>query len=221
MHEKLVSDELWEIIAPLLPPDPPREKGGRPRIPTRNAFAGIVHVLKSGVPWRMLPKEIGAAAAQLAGVVCATGRRPLCGGDYTTSCWTISAGPTRSTGRGPVSTLPASLLKGGRKDRSQPSGPRSHRLEAAPRHRREWCTADGSTHRRQLARLEGSRRVDRLDQAGQGQESRPRKKPVKLPADKGYDYPRCRRFLRRRGMSPRIARRSVENREIGALPVGH
>jgi hypothetical protein len=170
MHEKLVSDELWEIIAPLLPPDPPREKGGRPRIPTRNAFAGIVHVLKSGVPWQMLPKEIGAAAAQLAGVVCATGRHPLCGGDYTASCWTISAGPTRSTGRGPVSTLPASLLKGGRKDRSQPSGPRSHRLEAAPRHRREWCTAGRSTHRRQLARFEGSRRVDRLDQAGQGQE---------------------------------------------------
>ena len=58
MHETLVSDGLWKIIEPLLPPDPPREKGGRPRIPNRNAFAGIVYVLKSGVPWRMLPKEI-------------------------------------------------------------------------------------------------------------------------------------------------------------------
>lgn len=58
MHETLVSDGLWKIIEPLLPPDPPREKGGRPRIPNRNAFAGIVYVLKSGVPWRMLPKDI-------------------------------------------------------------------------------------------------------------------------------------------------------------------
>jgi transposase len=58
MHETLVSDGLWKIIEPLLPPDPPREKGGRPRIPNRNAFAGIVYVLKSGVPWRMLLKEI-------------------------------------------------------------------------------------------------------------------------------------------------------------------
>ena len=80
MHETLVSDELWKIIEPLLPPDPPREKGGRPRIPNRNAFAGIVYVLKSGVPWRMLPKgRSGVAAAQPAGVVYATARKLVCG----------------------------------------------------------------------------------------------------------------------------------------------
>jgi len=62
MHETLVSDELWKIIEPLLPPDPSREKGGRPRIPNRNAFAGIVYVLKSGVPWRMLSKEVGGGS---------------------------------------------------------------------------------------------------------------------------------------------------------------
>jgi IS5 family transposase len=39
---------------------------------------------------------------------------------------------------------------------------------------------------------------------------RPRKRPVKLHLDKGYDYPRCRRALRRRGITPRIARRGVE-----------
>jgi transposase len=46
-----------------------------------------------------------------------------------------------------------------------------------------------------------------------GKRGRPRKKPVKLHADKGYDYRRCRTFLRRRSISPRIARRSVENSE--------
>ena len=34
---------------------------------------------------------------------------------------------------------------------------------------------------------------------------RPRKRPAKLHLDKAYDYPRCRRALRRRGITPRIA----------------
>jgi IS5 family transposase len=40
---------------------------------------------------------------------------------------------------------------------------------------------------------------------------RPRRRPAKLHADKGYDYPRCRRALRRRGITPRIARRGIES----------
>ena len=42
---------------------------------------------------------------------------------------------------------------------------------------------------------------------------RPRRRPVKLHADKGYDYPRCRQALRRRGIIPRIARRGIESGE--------
>jgi IS5 family transposase len=42
---------------------------------------------------------------------------------------------------------------------------------------------------------------------------RPRKRPEKLHADKGYDYPRCRRALRQRGILPRIARRGIESSE--------
>jgi transposase len=40
---------------------------------------------------------------------------------------------------------------------------------------------------------------------------RPRKRPIKLHADKGYDYPRCRRVLRARGITPRIARLGIES----------
>ena len=46
-----------------------------------------------------------------------------------------------------------------------------------------------------------------------GARGRPRKRPDKLHADKGYDYPRCRRFLRKRGIKARIARRGVESSE--------
>jgi IS5 family transposase len=38
-----------------------------------------------------------------------------------------------------------------------------------------------------------------------------RRRPAKLHCDKGYDYPRCRRALRHRGITPRIARRGIES----------
>jgi transposase len=44
-----------------------------------------------------------------------------------------------------------------------------------------------------------------------GSRGRPRKRPEKLHADKGYDYQCCRRFLHRRGIKVRIARRAVES----------
>jgi transposase len=44
-----------------------------------------------------------------------------------------------------------------------------------------------------------------------GRPGRPRRRPAKLHADKGYDFPGCRRLLRRRGICPRIARRGVES----------
>jgi transposase len=46
-----------------------------------------------------------------------------------------------------------------------------------------------------------------------GKRGRPRRRPEKLHADKGYDYPRCRKLLRKRGIQARIARRGVESSE--------
>lgn len=39
-----------------------------------------------------------------------------------------------------------------------------------------------------------------------------RKRPTKLHADKAYDNPRCRRFLRRRHIQRRIARIGIESK---------
>ncbi len=58
MAKKVVSDELWEVIEPLLPQEPPKPNGGRPRIDDRAALTGILFVLKSGIPWEMLPQEM-------------------------------------------------------------------------------------------------------------------------------------------------------------------
>lgn len=66
MAKPLVSDDLWAIVAPLLPTEPPKPRGGRPRVPDRACLTGIIFVLKSGIPWEMLPPELGCGS----GVTC-------------------------------------------------------------------------------------------------------------------------------------------------------
>jgi transposase len=58
----LVPDELWEAIEPLLPKQPLRPQGGRPRLPDRAVLGGIVFVLRTGCPWRLLPRELGCGS---------------------------------------------------------------------------------------------------------------------------------------------------------------
>jgi transposase len=62
MAKALVTDELWEVVEPLLPEEPPKPKGGRPRVDDRAALTGILFVLKSGIPWEMLPQEMGCGS---------------------------------------------------------------------------------------------------------------------------------------------------------------
>ena len=59
MAKKRVSERLWKAIAPLLPEPEPSPKGGRPPVPNRACLEGIIFVLKSGMPWQMLPTELG------------------------------------------------------------------------------------------------------------------------------------------------------------------
>ena len=62
MPKPLVTDELWNVVEPLLPEQPPKPKGGRPRVNDRAALTGILFVLKTGIPWEMLPQEIGCGS---------------------------------------------------------------------------------------------------------------------------------------------------------------
>src|SRR5438445_5666777 len=62
MAAELVSDALWSLIGPLLPASMPKPQGGRPRVYGRAFLRGIVFVLRSGIPWRMLPKQLGCGS---------------------------------------------------------------------------------------------------------------------------------------------------------------
>jgi len=59
---RLVPDDLWTIVAPLLPKLGVRAQGGGRRpADDRAVFTAIVYVLVSGCPWRQLPPSFGVA----------------------------------------------------------------------------------------------------------------------------------------------------------------
>ena len=62
MARPLLPEGLWAEIAPLLPPERAKPKGGRPRTSDRAALTGILFVLRSGTPWELLPREMGCGS---------------------------------------------------------------------------------------------------------------------------------------------------------------
>ena len=57
-----VSDEFWEKVQPLIPPTPSHAKGGRTRMDDRQAFAAMIYVLRTGIQWNALPRQMGASS---------------------------------------------------------------------------------------------------------------------------------------------------------------
>lgn len=63
MAKPLIDDELWELLEPLLPVKSRRYRyPGRKPLPDRAVLTGIVFVLRSGIPWEMLPQEMGCGS---------------------------------------------------------------------------------------------------------------------------------------------------------------
>src|SRR6266571_1804235 len=64
MAQALIDDDLWTRIAPLLPKRRARNRryAGRAPIPDRAVLTGILFVLRSGIPWNMLPPEMGCGS---------------------------------------------------------------------------------------------------------------------------------------------------------------
>ena len=66
MAKPLLPDGLWGRIAHLCPPHPSQPQGGRPWLSDRQCLMGIIFVLRSGIPWSLLPRELGCGS----GVTC-------------------------------------------------------------------------------------------------------------------------------------------------------
>lgn len=54
-----IPDDLWNEIKNILPAEKPEDTIGRPIVPYRKVFDGIVFVLRTGCQWKMLPKVYG------------------------------------------------------------------------------------------------------------------------------------------------------------------
>jgi transposase len=64
MAKPILSGALWKRIEPFLPPPKPRRHRypGRKPLPHRATLTGILHVLRTGVPWEYPPQEIGCGS---------------------------------------------------------------------------------------------------------------------------------------------------------------
>jgi transposase len=57
--ERLVDDDLWTRIEPLIPQQRPRSGPGRRPADDRKVLSGILFVLFTGIRWEWLPSELG------------------------------------------------------------------------------------------------------------------------------------------------------------------
>jgi transposase len=183
----LVPDSLWEAIEPLLPKEPPKPKGGRPRVPDRAALAGIVFVLRTGCPWRLLPRDLGCGS----GVTCWRRLRDWLG-DEAAIDWS----------RASVDSLSVRAKRGA--SRPAPVPP-----TAASQGRNTTWSSTGAASRLPS----GSRRPTFTIRPSCFPWSTPSRPSSAPAADKAYDSSALRQALRDRGITLRLARRGVESSE--------
>ena len=56
LADRLLPDQLWQRIQPLLPPPPSHVRGGAPRtVPDRACMAAIIFIARTSTPWALLP----------------------------------------------------------------------------------------------------------------------------------------------------------------------
>ncbi|MFI6277055.1 IS5 family transposase [Streptomyces sp. NPDC050988] len=212
MPADLVPDALWERVAPLLPPVPERRfrYPGRLRVPDRIALAGVLYVLRIGVAWRDVPAEtVGCSGV--------TAWRRL--RDWTEAgVWPrLHAALLTELRRASLLDLDGCAVDGAHiralkgldhvgsspVDRARP-GSKHHLIVDRNGTPLAVTLTGGNRHDvTQLLPLVDAGPLIR------GLRGRPRRRPRRLYADRGYDFDKYRRQLWKRGIKPMIARRGI------------
>ena len=212
MAKPLVTDELWEIIQPLLPPPRPRrfDHPGRKPVGDRPCLTGILFVLKTGLPWEDLPREMGCGCGmtcwrrlqewQHAGVwikLHAVLLARLRGADRIDwSRTAVDSSSARALGgveeSGPNPT-----------DRGRPGVKHHVLVDADGIPLAADVTAANVPDIKELLTL-----VDSIEPVS-GKPGRPKRRPEELYADRAYDSERHREELKERGIEPKLAKRGT------------
>lgn len=78
LAQRLVTDELWDLVEALLPTfGSRRQGGGTAPLDERRVFTAVVYVLMSDCPWRQLPLRFGVSPATAHRRFCAWVRADL------------------------------------------------------------------------------------------------------------------------------------------------
>ncbi|WP_438803071.1 IS5 family transposase [Frankia tisae] len=213
MALRLVPDELWELVEPLLPSFTPRPQGGGTApVEERAVFTAVVYVLTSGYAWRHLPPSFGVSAPTAhrrfqvwtrAGLWPRIHRAVLDRhGAAGTVDWTSAIVDSASVrGKGGSLTGPSPVDRG-------KAGSKLHVLTDAAGLPLVVGVSGANLHDgHALIPLVTGIPVVRSRRGPR------RRKPDKLRADKAYDSEDLRRFLRDRGIAHRIARKGIESSE--------
>ncbi len=103
-------------------------------------------------------------------------------------------------------------------DRPQPYRPWQTRQQTTSRRRPAGPSFGSGRDRGQPARLDCLRTLGRCNTSGARAIRPTAKPPGQAPADKGYDFARCRRHLRKRGISHEL-RAAASRRTIGSASI--
>jgi transposase len=178
----------------------------------------IVFMLRAGLPWRLLPaRELGAGSP----VTCWRRLRDWQQAGvwqqlHTALVNQLGGADKIDWSRACLDTLSVRAKRGGEltgpnpTDRGKP-GSKYHLVVDRGGVPLAAGLSAANLHDSQLLKA----MVDAIPpvRGPRGRPGRPRQRPAKLHGDKAYDSARCRRALRRRGITPRIARRGIESSE--------
>ncbi|MFB6551707.1 IS5 family transposase [Streptomyces sp. NPDC056405] len=198
----LVPDDLWKRVAPLLPPAPERRHRhpGRLRVPDHVALAGVMYVLRTGVAWRDVPAETvgcsGVTAWRRLRDWTEAGVWPRL---HVTLLTELRRAGLLDLDDCAVDGSHVRAFKGGITppspvDRDRPGS--KHRV-IVDRHGTPLAVTLTGGNRHDVTQL-----LPLLDAVPpiRGLRGRPRRKPRRLYADRGYDFDKYRCLLRKRGV---------------------
>ncbi|MFC9431027.1 IS5 family transposase [Streptomyces sp. NPDC056987] len=210
----IVPDGLWEIAKPLIPPSKVRAQGGGTRdMPDETLFAAIVYVLVSGCAWRALPPCFGISKSTAHRRFVIWSRAGLWGRLHEAVVDRIHECGLLDLSRVVLDSAHVRAKKGGELtgpspvDRGKP-GSRMHILSDAAGLPLVVGLSAANTHDSQGLKPMVAGLHTRHDP-----ENGWHYQPGKLHADKAYDIPDLRKWLRRKRIGVRIARKGIESSE--------
>ncbi|MFD5233207.1 IS5 family transposase [Streptomyces qaidamensis] len=210
----IVPDGLWELARPLIPEDRVRPQGGGTQnTPDETLFAAIIYVLVSGCAWRALPPCFGISKSTAHRRFMIWSRAGVWGRLHEAVLHQLDDAGLIDVSRVVLDSAHVRAKKGGEHtgpspvDRGKP-GSKMHVLS----------DANG------LPLVVGVSAANVRDSEGlkpmvAGHQTRhdPHRgryfKPQRLHADKAYDIPHLRKWLRGKRIGVRIARKGVESSE--------